>query len=290
VIRRIPQGSARIHVQASLRRAEKLEAIGVLAGSVAHDLNNILSGILSYPELILLERPCDSPLRTPLLTIQKCGQRAAAVVQDLLTLVRNGNINLEVTNLNDTISNFLTSPEFKKIEQEYPGTHIQIQLQPDLLRIQGSPVHLTKAIMNLILNAMEAMDTGGRLLILTQNIVFTEPSGHYESIDAGEYVAVTITDNGNGIPTNTLDRIFEPFYTKKVMGRSGTGLGLPIVWGTVKDHGGFVDVSSQEGKGTVFTLYFPATTQEVLNKVSNIIMSDYIGHGESIQGVRMIGT
>jgi len=272
----------KLNLQASLKRAEKMEAIGILAGSVAHDLNNILSGIMSYPELILLDIPDNSPLRKPLLTIQKSGQRAAAVVQDLLTLVRNGNINFEVTNLNTIISDFLLSPEFKKIENDYPGTTIQTNLQPDLLRMYGSSVHLTKAIMNLILNSMEAMVKGGELVISTTNVNLSQPAGNYEIIEEGKYVAINISDTGYGISKINLDRIFEPFYTKKIMGRSGTGLGLAIVWGTVKDHGGYIDVQSQEGKGTVFTLYFQATTQEVLNKPSNQEFSDYCGFGESI--------
>jgi len=272
----------KLNLQASLKRAEKMEAIGILAGSVAHDLNNILSGIMSYPELILLDLPDNSPLRKPLLTIQKCGQRAASVVEDLLTLVRNGNIVFEVTNLNNIINDFLKSPEFKKIESEYPGITIQTHLQPDLFRMYGSSVHLMKVIMNLVFNSMEAMTKGGRLVISTANVFFSEPVGNYEVIEEGAYVTIGISDTGHGISKTNLDRIFEPFYTKKVMGRSGTGLGLAIVWGTVKDHGGYIDVQSNEGEGTVFNLYFKATDHEVLNLPSNLQLSDYSGSGESV--------
>lgn len=271
----------KLNLQTSLKRAEKMEAVGILAGSVAHDLNNILSGILSYPELILLDIPEDSPLRKPLITIQNSGHRAAAVVQDLLTLVRKEIINSEVINLNHLISDFLQSPEYKNLTRDYPGTTIETDLEPDLMCMQGSPVHLSKAIMNLTLNSMEAMTKGGRLIISTANIQ-GKPEGTYEIMAEGSYVTITISDNGDGIPQKDLDRIFEPFYTTKVMGRSGTGLGLAIVWGTVKDHGGYLDVQSQEGKGTTFTLYFKATDREVFSRKPGPELHEYSGKGESI--------
>ena len=269
-------------LQTSLKRAEKMEAVGILAGSVAHDLNNILTGILSYPELILLEIPEDSPLREPLLTIRNSGQRAAAVVQDLLTLVRKEILNPEVTNLNRIISDFLKSPECIKMQSDYPETTLVTDLSPDLLCLHGSPVHLSKILMNLILNSMEAMTKGGKLSISTANVSINKPAGHYEIMPEGSYVALEISDTGDGISKGDLDRIFEPFYTKKVMGRSGTGLGLAIVWGTLKDHGGYVDVQSQEGEGSTFTLYFPATNQEMLSEISNPKTTHFASNGESI--------
>jgi len=272
----------KLNLQADLRRAEKMEAVGILAGSVAHDLNNILSGIQSYPELLLLDIPEHSPLRKPLLAIQRSGQRAAAVVQDLLTLVRKGIINSEVTSLNQLVSDFLNSPECKRMERDHPGTTLVTGLQPNLLRMHGSPVHLAKAMMNLTLNSMEAMPRGGQLRIATENVHLDRPAGTYEVIAEGDYVTVKISDTGDGIAQEDLERIFEPFYTKKVMGRSGTGLGLAIVWGTVKDHGGYLDVESREGEGTTFTLYFPATDQEMPSHAPGLNWNDVSGTGESI--------
>lgn len=272
----------KLNLQTSLKRAEKMEAVGILAGSVAHDLNNILTGILSYPELILLEVPEDSPLKEPLMTIRNSGQRAAAVVQDLLTLVRKEILNPEVTNLNRIVSDFLNSPEYRKMHSDYPGTTIVTSLSPELLCLRGSPVHLSKIVMNLILNSMEAMTKGGELTITTANVTIDKPTGQYEIIPEGRYVSVEISDTGDGISKNDLDRIFEPFYTKKVMGRSGTGLGLAIVWGTLKDHGGYVDVRSQEGEGTTFTLYFPVTDQEMLCESAPPKTHQTTANGESI--------
>ena len=204
------------------------------------------------------------------------------MVQDLLTLVRKEILNPEVTNLNRIISDFLKSPECKKMHSDYPGTTIVTDLSPDLLCLHGSPVHLSKILMNLILNSMEAMTKGGELTISTANVSINKPAGHYEIMPEGNYVALEISDTGDGISKSDLDRIFEPFYTKKVMGRSGTGLGLAIVWGTLKDHGGYVDVQSQEGEGTTFTLYFPATNQEMLSEISNPKTNHFAGNGESI--------
>jgi two-component system, cell cycle sensor histidine kinase and response regulator CckA len=269
-------------LEASLKRAEKMEAVGILAGSVAHDLNNILSGIVTYPELILLEMPKNSPLREHILTIQKSGERAAAVVQDLLTLARRGIIDTRALNINHILSDILESPEFLKLADYYPDTEIEIDLQPDLFNLQGSQVHLSKAIMNLITNAMEAMKGLGQLVISTSNLHIHRPTGDYDVMKAGEYATLTISDNGEGIPEEDLNRVFEPFYTRKVMGRSGTGLGLAIVWGTVKDHKGYVDVQSEKGKGTRFTLYFPSTRESICIREPGLNLKDYSGSGENI--------
>ncbi|MBW1780256.1 MAG: response regulator [Deltaproteobacteria bacterium] len=270
-------------LEASLKRAEKMEAIGILAGSVAHDLNNILSGILSYPELILLDIPEDSPLREPILTIKESGEKAAAVVQDLLAMTRRGIIGTQVLNMNNVVSDVLGSPEFVKLTTDYPGIEIGTELEPDLFNLRGSKVHLSKAIMNLMTNAVEAMKKdGGQLIISTSNVYIDTPSGDYDFLAEGEYVAVRVSDSGEGISKEDLNRVFEPFYTKKVMGRSGTGLGLAIVWGTVKDHNGYVDVRSQIGDGTIFTLYFPSTREAVFTGEPGLNLDDYSGSGESI--------
>ena len=144
-------------LQIRLQRAEKMEALGVLAGGVAHDLNNVLCGLVSYPEFLLLDLPEDSPLRDPILTIESSGKKAAAIVQDLLTLARRGVAVTEVTNLNDVISEYLGSLEFEKLIKFHPSTEIDIDLNEDLFNITGSPVHLSKTVMNLVSNATEAI-------------------------------------------------------------------------------------------------------------------------------------
>ncbi len=269
-------------LQAQLQRAQKMEAIGTLAGGVAHDLNNILSGIVSYPELLLMDLAPDSPLTKPILTIQKSGEKAAAIVQDLLTLARRGVAATEVVNLNSIIMEYLLSPEHAKLELNHPNVTIERNLDPNLLNILGSPVHLSKTIMNLVSNAAEAMLDGGKMLITTENRYEDRSKNAYDDIREGDYATVRLEDKGIGISQEDLERIFEPFYTKKSMGRSGTGLGMAVVWGTVKDHQGYIDIQSKKGEGTRITLYFPVTRKAFKREVDLVSMESLMGHGESI--------
>jgi len=269
----------RLEVQ--LQHAQKMEAIGTLAGGVAHDLNNILGGLVSYPELLLLQLPEDSPLRKSILTIQKSGEKAAAVVQDLLTLARRGVVVSEVVNLNDVISEYLKSPEHEKLQSYHSGVHIETHLEKDTLNIMGSSTHLSKTVMNLISNAAEAMPEGGKLTVSMENRYIDRPINGYDDVKEGDYVVLTVSDTGTGISPDDMEKIFEPFYTKKKMGRSGTGLGMAVVWGTVKDHNGYINVQSTEGSGTTFTLYFPVTRKS-LEERSETSLKDYMGKGEII--------
>ena len=268
-------------LEAQLQQAQKMEAIGMLAGGVAHDLNNILGGLVSYPELLLLQLPEDSPLRKSILTIQKSGEKAAAVVEDLLTLARRGVAVTEVVNLNDVIAEYLKSPEYEKLQSYHSGVHLETHLEKDVLNILGSSTHLSKTVMNLVSNAAEAMPDGGKLTVSTENRHIDRPIRGYDDVKEGDYVLLTISDTGTGISPDDMEKIFEPFYTKKKMGRSGTGLGMAVVWGTVKDHNGYIDVQSTEGKGTTFTLYFPVTRESVEER-SEIFLKDYMGKGEAI--------
>ena len=271
----------RKQLEARLQHARRMEAIGTLAGGVAHDLNNILSGLVSYPQLLLMDMPQESPLRKPILTIQKSGEKAAAIVQDLLTLSRRGVSPRELANLNQIISDYLKSPEHEKLRAYHPRVTVETRFEKELLHIIGSPIHLTKTVMNLISNAAEAMPKGGKIVISTENL-YIETSIKHKELDAGEYVVLTVSDTGVGISPEDMERIFEPFFTKKVMGRSGTGLGMAVVWGTVKDHNGHIDVQSLTERGTTFTLYFPATREKYKKNQFPLSIEDYMGKGESI--------
>ena len=266
-----------------LQRSEKMEAIGNLAGGVAHDLNNILSGIVTYPELLLMDLPEDSPLRKPIFTIQKSGEKAAAIVQDLLTLARRGVASREVVDLNRIVTEYERSPEYRMLLSFYPGVEMEIRPADDLLYIMGSPVHLSKTVMNLVSNAVEAIPDGGKVCVSMENRYIDSPVKGFDHVKKeGDYVVLSVADSGVGISPQDVKQIFEPFYTKKVMGRSGTGLGMAVVWGTVKDHGGFIDVQSIEGKGTVFTLYFPANREDVPGEKLTVAIEDCRGNGESV--------
>ncbi len=265
-----------------LQRAEKMEAIGTLAGGVAHDLNNILSGIVSYPELILMDIPHDSPLREPLLTIRKSGERAAQIVQDLLTMARRGVSVTAVVNLNRIIREQLKTPETDHLKSFHPDVIIETKLQPGLLNVMGSATHLAKSIMNLISNAAEAMPHGGIITISTQNVYLDMPVKGYEEVKEGDYVTVSVSDTGTGLAEADVVKIFEPFYTKKEMGRSGSGLGMAVVWGTVKDHDGYIDIRSSQDVGTTFTLYLPVTREKILGIQPELPLEAFRGSGQSI--------
>ena len=264
-----------------LTRSSKMESLGLLAGGVAHDLNNILSGIVSYPELILMDLPKVSKLRKPIETMQESGHRAAAVVQDLLTVARGVALTMTPLNLNDEVNHYLQSPEFKKIEQHHIAVLIKRNLDRELLNINGSQSHINKVIMNLVSNASEAIVGSGHVTISTANCYLDRPLVGYDDVKIGEYATLSVSDDGPGIPAGDLERIFEPFYTKKVMGRSGTGLGLAVVWNVVQDHKGYIDVTTGEN-GTTFELYFPITREKILGKGLSLNIEDIRGNGEMI--------
>jgi two-component system, cell cycle sensor histidine kinase and response regulator CckA len=265
-----------------VNRAEKMEALGTLAGGVAHDLNNVLGVLVGYSELLLLELPEDNPLRKYVSSILHSGQRGAAIIQDLLTLARRGVAVSEVVNLNKIILDYFHTPEFEKLKAYHPNVTFKTSLEQKLLNIKGSPVHLCRTVMNLLSNASEAIVDQGEVTIRVENVYIDKPVRGYDEIWEGDYVMLTVADNGRGISPLDIDRIFEPFYTKKVMGRSGTGLGLAVVWGTVKDHEGYINVESEEEKGSTFTLYFPATREDFAPDQQAVSSATYMGRDESI--------
>ncbi len=269
-------------LQDRLSRSQKMEALGLLAGGVAHDLNNVLSGLVSYPDLILLDLPEGSPIRKPILTMQNSGKKAAAIVQDLLTLARRGVTNTEVLNINRIFSDYFRSPEFEKLQSYHPDVHIETNLETDLLNTRGSEIHLKKAFMNLISNAAEAMPGGGEIIVSTENQYVDRPIFGYQNINEGDYALVKVKDSGIGISKDDIEKIFEPFYTKKTMGRSGTGLGMAVVWGTVQDHHGYINIKSVEGEGTTFELYFPVTREAVAKESETMAIDRIMGNGEKI--------
>jgi PAS domain S-box-containing protein len=284
VTERVRAEEERQSLQERLQRAEKMEALGTLAGGVAHDLNNVLGVVVGFSELLLNETEEASKVRPHVLNIMQGGEKASAIVQDLLTLARRGVHTGKVININGIITDVQKSPEFLKMTSYYPNAQIKTYLAHDLLNIMGSPVHMGKTLFNLVSNALEAMpDMGaGQVTITTGNQYLDKPIQGYDDIKAGDYVVLAVSDTGEGIPAGDMKRIFEPFYTKKVMGRSGTGLGLSVVWGTVKDHNGYINVQSEEGKGTTLTLYFPVTRKAVSADQTSVSMSEYMGNGESI--------
>lgn len=272
--------NAKLEIQ--LIRAQKMEALGTLAGGVAHDLNNVLAGVINYPELMLMRLPEDSPLRRYATSIQKSGERAAAIVQDLLTLARRNVVQVEVIDLNAVVADYIGSPEFDRLRLNHPLAKVASRLNEHSSGILGSPVQLSKAVMNLVNNAVEALEgKPGEVTVITENCHLANPLDAYEHIPAGDYVRLTVADTGCGMAADDLRRIFEPFFSRKKMGRSGTGLGMAVVWGTIKDHGGLIDIHSTPGRGTRFDIYFPPTTK-VEKKAEVTPVAVYRGKGEKI--------
>lgn len=269
-------------LQEQLVRSKKMEALGLMAGGVAHDLNNVLSGIVSYPDLLMIDMDDSHPMFGPIRAIRESGQKAAAIVQDLLTLARRGVLTTDILNFNTLIEEYLNSPEHKKIVSFHPAIEIRTELEDHLPNVSGSMVHLKKTLMNLIFNAAEAQPHGGSITIQTCSRYLDRPVKGYVRVDEGEYVVLTVGDQGEGIAPADMPHIFEPFYTKKIMGRSGTGLGLAVVWGTVQDHHGYIDVQSDAGKGTRFSLFFPMTRTAASAKDTPLPVATYNGDGETI--------
>ena len=249
----------REQLEKQLLRAQKMEAIGTLAAGVAHDLNNILSGMVSYPDLLLMEVDEQSPMHRQLKLIQQSGQKAAAIVQDMLTLGRRGVINHAPLNLNKLIETYLNSSGFASLKRHFANVRIEARLNTETGLVQGSESQLEKCIMNLVTNSAEALTTcGGTVTIGLCRRQLDHTRDGYVPIPPGEYVVVRVADDGPGIGEQDLEHIFEPFYTRKKMGRSGTGLGLAVVWGVMVDHHGFIDVTSEDNEGTRIDLYFPS--------------------------------
>jgi len=184
---------------------------------------------------------------------------AAAVVADLLTVARGVASQYEIVCVNDLIKEYFSSPEYEEQKTLYPNVSVELNLEADLPHCKCSPVHIKKVLMNLINNGFEAIKIAGKITLSSCSQRFTTQCPELPLLEPGKYILLEVSDNGSGIPAEFLQHIFEPFYSKKVMGRSGTGLGLAVVWNTVLEHKGTVDVESND-KGTVFTVYLPATT------------------------------
>ncbi|MFA5906304.1 MAG: ATP-binding protein [Desulfobacula sp.] len=266
-----------------LLQAEKLKAVGILAGSVAHDLNIILSGPATYPEVLMMDTDLDPKIRQGLALIKDSGQKAAAVVSDLLTISRGAGVEMEIININSILERYIRAHDFQKIRDANKGVDIDITTEPELLNIKGSYIHIEKIIMNLVLNSVEEVSqkNDAKVMISTTNSFIDPTTPGYEDIIQGEYAVLSVADNGSGIDKEDIKKIFEPFFTKKQMGRSGTGLGLTIVWNAVQDHRGFINVAS-DSKGTRFDLLFPAVRKEIPQRPDHGSLDDIKGEGQII--------
>ncbi len=274
-----------LKLESQLHQSQKMEAIGLMAGGVAHDLNNILAGVVGYPDLLLLNLPEESDLRKPLENIKASGKRAAEVVADLLTIARSSANPNSVTNLNSVLCQYLDSLEFKSLKAKHPEVTFQMDLDENLANIYCSVPHIRKCLMNLIVNGTEAISNKGSLKISTENLeIQHDRLSGTQVVKKGKYAAIRVTDNGKGIADKHLKHIFEPFYTRKKLGSSGTGLGLTVVWNTVQEHNGTIRVTS-DNNGTSFELSFPITRKRLPEESQELSLESLCGTRETIMVV-----
>lgn len=243
----------RRRLEEQFRQAQKMEAVGRLAGGVAHDFNNLMSIVVGYSDVGLMNMGPDDPLRKNLEEIKKAGESAAAVTHQLLAFSRKQVFKVKVFSLNEVITGV------DEMLRRLIGEDIKIKalLSLDLAPMRADPGQMEQVLMNLVVNARDAMPEGGRLTIETANATPDEVRGRTVEMEPGAYVKLSVSDTGHGMDAETRDRIFEPFFTTKEKGR-GTGLGLATVYGVVKQSGGYIWVDSEPGQGTAFNLYFPA--------------------------------
>jgi two-component system cell cycle sensor histidine kinase/response regulator CckA len=251
----VAQRRERKHLEQEVQRLQKFEAIGRLAGGIAHDFNNALCVILGWAQMAHDEAPTGSPLQKKLQTILDQAQRTAGFTSHLLAFARRQVLQPQSLDLNHLVS------ETASLLQSVIGAQIELKvsLTSDAQFVRADATQIEQVLMNLCLNARDAMPNGGRLLIETQTVEISEDFSRVHSYAVpGRYVLLSVSDTGVGMDATILDRIFEPFFTTKETGR-GTGLGLATVYGIVKQHGGFVNVYSEPEQGTIFRVYLPAS-------------------------------
>ncbi len=240
-------------------RAQRLETAGRIAGQVAHDFNNLLGPLTAYPSMIRDDLAHDHEAIELLNQIEKCAAQMAEINQQLLTLGRRGHYTLELVNLNEVVNHVVK--EFYTLS---PGIAISLDLEKNLFFIKGGSSQIYRVISNLVSNAIDAIQDVGRIEIRTENYYSDSMSGNFTRIPKGEFVKLTISDNGSGISVDNMARIFEPFFTTKAAeGKRGSGLGLSVVYSVIEDHGGYMDFKSELGIGTTFYIYFPITRESI---------------------------
>jgi signal transduction histidine kinase/DNA-binding response OmpR family regulator len=249
-----------------LQQSQKMEAIGTLAGGVAHDFNNLLTVILGNTQLALRSLQNDDPIKRRLVEIEKAGNRATSLTRQLLAFGRRQRLERMTLNLNEVIADLM------KMVQRIIGEDIEVAVksEPELSPVFADPAQIEQVIMNLAVNARDAMPQGGQLAIETFNYEFEETQRRkYEYIQPGKYVVMMISDTGTGMDPEIKARIFEPFFTTKDIGR-GTGLGLAMVYGIIKQHEGYIHVDSEAGHGATFKVYLPVATKVVAEETQAV--------------------
>ena len=271
----------RKQLEEQLRQSQKMEAIGRLAGGIAHDFNNLLTAIIGYSQLLLGRLEVGNPMQDQLEEIKKAGERAASLTRQLLAFSRKGLLQPQVLDLNALVANI------DKMLRRLIGEHIELvtMFGPGLERVEADPAQLEQVVLNLVVNARDAMPQGGKIVIETKNLGLDEAYTHqHPGVSPGRYTMLSVSDEGHGMAAETLKHIFEPFYTTKDHAE-GTGLGLFTVYGAVKQNGGNIWVYSEIGRGTTFKVYLPQVNQVVeVRKADALSTAAAGGHRNGASG------
>jgi CheY-like chemotaxis protein len=249
-------------------KTEKLESIGILAGGIAHDFNNILTAVINYVILAMKNRSVDEKARNHLEKARKAGLRAQQLTQQLLTFSKGGAPIMELTGIHDLI--------FDSVTFALRGSNVKtsISISPDIWNAEIDPGQIAQVVENLAINANQAMPKGGSLDITANNVQVSKHSGL--PLQAGHYIQITITDEGPGIAPENLKKIFDPYFTTK---KTGSGLGLATTYSIIKNHHGYIDVTSRPGYGTSFTIFLPASEGQACEPVVNMPPRTTAGQG-----------
>jgi hypothetical protein len=246
----------RKQAEQALLRASRMETAATLAGGIAHKVNNLMTAALGYSELLKTKLGKQTNVTEILDTISEAAQQTSDLAQQMLAFARGGKYQLQVMNLNDTIQSVL---QFQ--QRSWPASiHIETDFDPDLWNVEADPTQMNQIILNLLTNAVEAIENDGRITITTENIMVDKSlASQYPDLKPGSHICLLVQDTGYGIESETLTRVFEPFFTTKFQGR---GMGLAAVYGIVDNHGGCITVTSQPKQGTLFKVCLPATQIE----------------------------
>lgn len=256
--------SERKRLEEQFWQAQKLKAVGTLAGGVAHDFNNLLMGVQGRVSLMLMDIDSEHPFCKHLTEIEAYVESAAGLSKQLLSFARGGKYEVKPTNPNEIVAQ--SADMFGRTRKEI---RIHRDFQPDIWTVDMDRRQIEQMLLNIYLNAWHAMSEGGELYITTENVILDETYVSPYDVAPGDYVKICVTDTGVGMDKETLQRIFEPFFTTKEMGR-GTGLGLATVYGIIKNHGGFINVYSERGEGTTFSHYLPASGRQILKERESV--------------------
>jgi PAS domain S-box-containing protein len=248
----------RLRLETQFHQAQKMETIGTLAGGIAHDFNNLMTTILGNTSLILFDIDSTHPHYTPLKNIERQIHRGADLTTQLLGYARKGKYLVKPVSLNQIVEESATA--FGRTRKEIT---IGCELADDLLTVEADQGQIQQVLLNLFVNAADAMPTGGELMLKTSNATHNDIKGKEYHPVAGDYLRLTVSDTGIGMDEEVRQRIFDPFFSTKATGK-GTGLGLASVYGIIKNHGGYIEVQSQKGQGSQFSIFLPASAKQVL--------------------------